>query len=59
MSQQTKEDAQHIKKFFETIKEGAQQSGEHAQRFDKDLSKKIRKVEEASQEVVKHIEEKK
>jgi hypothetical protein len=58
MSKDTKEQADHIKRYFQTVKEGTKQAEQQSVKFDKDLSKKIQKVQEASQEVVKHIEEK-
>lgn len=59
MSQQNKENAEQIKKFFKTVKDGSKQAADKSQSFDKALSNKIQKVQEASQEVIKHFEGKK
>jgi hypothetical protein len=58
MSDEIKKQADQIKKFFQTVEEGTKQAGKEAVKFDKDLSKKIQKVEKAAEEVVKHVEKK-
>lgn len=57
MSEDTKKQAEQIKKFFETVKEGGEQLTEKSKKFDKELTTKIEKVKEGAQEIVKHIEE--
>jgi hypothetical protein len=54
MSQQSKEEIKKVKQFFTEI---AQKSKELQSIPDKGLIEKIRKVEQSSTEVVKHIEE--
>lgn len=58
MSEESKKDAQQIKKLFETVRESTRQAGEESVKFDKDLTKKIEKVEKAAEEVIKHVKEK-
>lgn len=58
MSDEIKKQADQIKKFFQTVEEGTKQAGKEAVKFDKDLVKKIQKVEKAAEEVVKHVEKK-
>lgn len=55
MSQESKEATQEATKFFKRVSEESQ----HLQRIipDKQLGEKLRKVSEASEQVVKHIEE--
>lgn len=57
MSNESKEVIQKVKKSFEIVKEGAGKLAEETVKLDKELSEKIRRVEETSKEVVKHIEE--
>jgi methyl-accepting chemotaxis protein len=58
MSKDTKENAQQIKRFLESFQDGAKKAREQASKFDKVLSDKISKVEEASKEVVRYVEKK-
>ncbi len=58
MSKETKEQAETIKRIFEQVKEGSEKYKKQADGFDKELVKKIEKVQEGAQEVVKHIEKK-
>ena len=57
MSEQTKKTVQEIKESFKRIVEQADGAGKKAAGLDRDLANKIRKVQETSVEVVKHIEE--
>jgi len=56
MSEGTKKAAEQIKKFFEDVSYKAEQASKSIP--DKELCKKLQRVKETSQEVVKHIEEK-
>jgi len=59
MSEESKEKLQKIKKLFETVEEGSKQvTKEPHLQGDKELIKKIEKVQKEAGEVVKHIEEK-
>jgi histidinol dehydrogenase len=58
MSKETKKDIEFVKKLHETVKEGTAPLIERTEKFDKELSTKIRKVQESSEEVIKHIEKK-
>lgn len=58
MSTETKKTAEEIKKTFEIVKEGSGDLIKKSDKFDKDLSEKIRKVQHGAQEVIKHIEKK-
>jgi hypothetical protein len=56
MSEKTKKEAGDIKRYF---KEVSEEAGFLQKNFpDKQLSEKLKKVQESSQEIVKHIEEK-
>lgn len=55
MSQETKREAEQVKEFFSEVTRKASESGKGIP--DKDLHRKISKVEESAREVVKHIEE--
>lgn len=57
MSKESKETVEKVKKSFEVVKEGANRLAEETAKFDRGLSEKIRRVEETSKEVVRHIEE--
>jgi len=57
MSKESKQVIEKVRKTFELVKEGTNKLAEETVKFDKDLSEKIRRVEETSKEVVKHIEE--
>lgn len=57
MSKESKELVQKVKTSFNAVKEGSNKLAEQTAKFDKQLSEKIRRVEETSKEVVKHIEE--
>ncbi len=57
MSKESKEVIEKVRKAFEVVKEGTSKLAEETVKFDRDLSEKIRRVEETSKEVVKHIEE--
>lgn len=56
MSEQSREKANEIKRYFKEVS----QEAEHIQKTfpDKSLGDKLKKVQESSQEVVRHIEEK-
>jgi hypothetical protein len=56
MSEKTKKEAGDIKRYF---KEVSEEAGFFQKSFpDKQLSEKLKKVQEGASEVVKHIEEK-
>ena len=57
MSQENKEQAEKAKEFFKKVSEESQKYQESIP--DKGLGDKLKKVEESSKEVVKHIEERK
>lgn len=57
MSKESKETVEKVKRSFEVVREGASKLAEDTAKFDRGLSEKIRRVEETSKEVVKHIEE--
>lgn len=56
MSQDTKETVKEIKTAFEKIHKSTERLVKESSGFDKGLSEKIKRVQESSQEVVKHIE---
>lgn len=59
MSKESKESIERMKKLYQTVEKSSQELSKEAGKLgDKDLSKKIEKVQEGSREVVKHIEEK-
>lgn len=58
MSQENKEAAEQAKKYFEKVQKDGEVVRKNTERFDKELSTKIQKVQEGAQEVVKHIEKK-
>lgn len=57
MSKESKEVIEKVRRTFEVVKQGADRLAEETVKIDKELSQKIRRVEETSKEVVKHIEE--
>lgn len=57
-SKESKQQAEVIKKVFETVKEGSKKYIDQSTKFDKDLADKIKKVQQGADEVVKHIEKK-
>ena len=58
MSEESKQSAEKIKKIFEQVKEGSKELVKEAGGFgDKELVRKIQKVQEGAGEVVKHVEE--
>ncbi len=59
MSKESKERLDKIKKMYETVEQGSKElSKEAGQLGDKELTKKIEKVQEGSKEVVEHIKKK-
>lgn len=56
MSEGTKKTAEHIKKYFQEVVEKSEQASQSIP--DKELSEKLKKVKQSSEEVVKHIEKK-
>lgn len=60
MSEESKEKLQKIKKLYETVEEGTKKVLKESPDLqkDKELVKKIEKVQKEAGEVVKHIEEK-
>lgn len=60
MSKESKEKLQKIKKLYETVEEGTKKVLKESPDLqkDKELVKKIEKVQKEAGEVVKHIEEK-
>ncbi len=60
MSKESKESLEKIKKIYETVKEGSEKLVKESEKLgDKNLTKKIQKVQEGAGEVIKHIEERK
>lgn len=60
MSKESKESLDKIKKIYETVKEGSDKLVKESEKFgDKNLTKKIQKVQEGAGEILKHIEERK
>jgi len=58
MSEESKKSAEKIKRIYETVKEGSDVLVKEAGKMgDKELVRKIEKVQEGAGEVVKHIEE--
>lgn len=57
MSKESKEVIEKVRRTFEVVKQGTDRLAEETVKIDKELSQKIRRVEETSKEVVKHIEE--
>lgn len=57
MSKESKEVIEKVRQSFEVVKRGANRLAEETSNIDKELSQKIRRVEETSKEVVKYIEE--
>jgi uncharacterized protein Yka (UPF0111/DUF47 family) len=58
MSAETKKTVEQVKKLFEQVKEAGGELRKSTEKFDKELSTKIQKVQEGASEVVKHIEQK-
>lgn len=60
MSEESKRDAESIKRFFKTVEQAAHDIGQGsgAKLGDKELLTKIQKVKESAGEVSKHIEKK-
>lgn len=58
MSEESKKTVEQVKKLFETVKEAGGELQKQTEKFDKDLSTKIQKVQEGANEIVKHIEKK-
>lgn len=60
MSKESKGSLEKIKKIYETVKEGSDKLVKESEKLgDKNLTKKIQKVQEGAGEIVKHIEERK
>lgn len=57
MSKESKEVIEKVRKSFEVVQKGAERLAEETLKIDKDLSQKIQRVKESSEEVVKHITE--
>lgn len=53
MSEQTKKTVKEAKEFFKQVQDGAERYQKSIP--DKKLGEKLRKVQESSQEVIKHI----
>ena len=59
MSEESKEKLQKIKKLYEMMEDGCKKVLKEPElKGDKELIKKVEKVQKEAQEVVKHIEEK-
>ncbi len=60
MSEESKKKLEKIKKLYETVKEGSDKilKEQSEPLGDKELNKKIKKVSEDAEQIVKHIEEK-
>lgn len=56
MSEESKKSAQEAQKFYKKVSEESERFSQAIP--DKQLSEKLKKVSESSQEVVKHIEQK-
>jgi methyl-accepting chemotaxis protein len=57
MSKESKEVIEKVRRTFEVVKQGTDRLAEETVKIDKELSQKIQRVKETSEEVVKHIEE--
>jgi len=59
MSEESKKSLEKIKKIYETFEEGSKKIVKESEKLgDKELTKKVEKVQKEAGEIVKHIEKK-